>query len=131
LGSVHGLASPLGAFFPIPHGVVCGTLVATATAVNIRALREREPGGEGLAKYARMGRLLTNAPEIDDVSACDGLVQRLEEWTVALNLPRLSHYGVRESDFERVIANCRGSSMKTNPIVVSDQEVKEILQERI
>ncbi len=37
LGSVHGLAAPLGAFFPIPHGVACGTLVATATAVNIAA----------------------------------------------------------------------------------------------
>ena len=43
LGSVHGLASPLGAFFPIPHGVVCGTLVAAATRTNIIALRERDP----------------------------------------------------------------------------------------
>ena len=58
LGSVHGLASPLGAYFPIPHGVVCGTLVATATEVNIRALRERTPEGIALEKYARVGELL-------------------------------------------------------------------------
>ena len=38
LGSVHGLASPLGAFYPIPHGVVCGTLVAEATRVNIQTM---------------------------------------------------------------------------------------------
>jgi hypothetical protein len=44
LGAVHGLASPLGAFFPIPHGVVCGTLVASATACNIAALEARDPG---------------------------------------------------------------------------------------
>ncbi|WP_425411739.1 hypothetical protein [Methylomicrobium lacus] len=39
LGSVHGLASPLGAYFPIPHGVVCGTLVAAATKVNVEAMQ--------------------------------------------------------------------------------------------
>ncbi len=131
LGSVHGLASPLGAFFPIPHGVVCGTLVAKATEINIRALRQRDPAGAGIAKYATLGRLLTNRTGLDDASACDGLIRQLEAWTVALNLPRLSHYGVGEADFARVIAHCRGSSMKTNPIVVSDQEVKEILQDRL
>ncbi len=50
LGSVHGLASPLGAFFPIPHGVVCGTLVGAATRVNLAALRERDPDNPGLAQ---------------------------------------------------------------------------------
>ena len=56
LGSVHGLAAPLGAFFPIPHGVVCGTLVATATAVNIAAMEAREPDNPALPKYAEIGR---------------------------------------------------------------------------
>ena len=58
LGSVHGLASPLGAFFPIPHGVVCGTLVGAATRVNLAALRERDPGNPAWRKYARAGDLL-------------------------------------------------------------------------
>ena len=45
LGSVHGLASPLGAFYPIPHGAVCGTLVAAATGINIHSLLAREQIG--------------------------------------------------------------------------------------
>ena len=53
LGSVHGLAAPLGAFFPIPHGVACGTLVATATAVNIAAMKAREPDNPGAAEIRR------------------------------------------------------------------------------
>ena len=50
LGSVHGLASPLGAFFPIPHGVVCGTLVAEATRMNIDAMEARAPDSLALTK---------------------------------------------------------------------------------
>lgn len=59
LGSVHGLAAPLGAFFPIPHGVVCGTLVAEATRINIRVMTTRDPGNPALGKYANVGRLLS------------------------------------------------------------------------
>ncbi|MBI3775799.1 MAG: iron-containing alcohol dehydrogenase [Gammaproteobacteria bacterium] len=118
LGSVHGLASPLGAFFPIPHGVVCGSLFAAATQMNIHALRARDPHHNALAKYARIGRLFTGETRADDAAACAALVRRLEAWTQQLALPRLSNYGMTRNDTARVIANCRGSSMKTNPIVL-------------
>lgn len=131
LGSVHGLASPLGAFFPIPHGVVCGTLFAAATQMNIHALREREPNHGALKKYARIAHLITGDTAADDTAACDALVRRLDDWTRRLNLPRLANYGMTRGDFTRVIANCRGSSMKTNPVVLTDAEVGTILAQRL
>lgn len=131
LGSVHGLASPLGAFFPMPHGVACGTLVATATQVNLQAMHAREPNNIALRKYAEVARIVTGSAMPDDAAACDALVNKLEQWTQRLSLPRLSHYGMTANDFSRVIANCRGSSMKTNPIVLTDAEVAVILRERL
>ncbi len=131
LGSVHGLASPLGAFFPIPHGVVCGTLVAEATRMNIRAMREREPDNIALQRYAEAGIMLTGTLYRSETKAQDGLVSLLREWTERLQLPRLSYYGVTESDVPRVVANCRGGSMQTNPIVLSDDELAEVLRARL
>ncbi len=130
LGSVHGLASPLGAFFPIPHGVVCGTLVAAATRINIEVLRARDPCHPALGKYAQVGRLLGGS-ELDDAGACERLVEILEDWTRRLGLPRLSAYGVRQTDFGRIVASSRGSSMKTNPVVLTDEEIGRILAARL
>lgn len=131
LGSVHGLASPLGAFFPIPHGVVCGTLVAAATRVNIEVLRDRDPQNPALRKYAEAGLLLSGQMYNSEQQAQDGLVGLLEQWTDRLALPRLSDFGMQESDFERVVANCRGGSMQTNPIRLTDPEVTRILEARL
>lgn len=130
LGSVHGLASPLGAFFPIPHGVVCGTLLAEATAINIAALRERTPDSSALRKYAAVGRLLTGETE-NDAAACDALVDRLYQWTDRLELPLLNTFGVTADDLDRVVANARGGSMKTNPLVLSDDELRRLLIARL
>ncbi|NWG87079.1 MAG: iron-containing alcohol dehydrogenase [Hydrogenophilaceae bacterium] len=130
LGSVHGLASPLGAFFPIPHGVVCGTLVAAATQVNIAAIRQREPDNRALKKYADVGRLLRQEALADD-AAITALLETLEDWTRRLELPRLSAYGIAQMDFGRVVANSRGSSMKTNPIVLTDSEIAQLLAARL
>lgn len=131
LGSVHGLASPLGAFFPIPHGVVCGTLVAEATAMNIRALKEREPASKILLKYAQAGRMMTHDIHLSDEEAFKRLIEVLDSWTQTMHLPPLSKYGVTEEDIPKIVANSRGSSMKTNPIVLTDEEIGKILLRRL
>lgn len=128
LGSVHGLAAPLGAFFPVPHGVACGATVAAATEANIRALEERQPASPALAKYAQIGRLLRGKVHMDDAGARVFLVQILNEWTARMRVPPLSAYGIREADLDVIVANCRGSSMKTNPIDLADEEVRAILR---
>ena len=131
LGSVHGLAAPLGAFFPIPHGVACGTLVAACTEMNLRCLRQRLPGSPALARYAHAGRLLADDPVLGEDAACEALVSLLRDWTARLGLPGLGAYGMQPADIPRVVANCRGSSMKTNPLVLQDAEVVAILEERL
>jgi alcohol dehydrogenase len=52
-------------------------------------------------------------------------------WTHRLNLPRLGFYQVAHSDIERIVASSRGSSMKTNPIVLTDEEIARILLARL
>ena len=131
LGSVHGLASPLGAFFPIPHGVVCGTLVAAASQVNLQALQERDPASPALDKYARAGEILTGRRYGRPDEARAALVSTLAGWTERLALPSLGAYGIRTEDFSKIVANCRGGSMTTNPIVLTDEEVTAILQQRL
>jgi alcohol dehydrogenase class IV len=131
LGSVHGLAAPLGATFPISHGVVCGTLVAAATEMNIRALSERMPESEALEKYAHAGCLLSGLHAAGREEAWQQLVQTLVRWTEQLGLPRLGAYGVSEADLCAVVANCRGSSMKTNPVALTDDEVVAVLRQRL
>lgn len=131
LGAVHGVASPLGALFPVPHGVACGATLAAATRVNVMALQEREPANEALTAYAFLGRLLTDRDATmmpDDSSARAALVALLEEWRARLSIPGLSAYGITEVDIPAIVADSRGSSMKTNPIALTDDEIASILR---
>jgi alcohol dehydrogenase len=131
LGSVHGLASPLGAFYPIPHGVVCGTLVAEATAKNIDCMLQREVTNPALDKYARVGEILCQQRFYNKHEAWESLCTMLQQLTHDMDLPALSAYGVTEAELDHVVANSRGSSMKTNPIVLTDAELREVLVKRL
>lgn len=131
LGSVHGLAAPLGAFFPIPHGVACGTLVAAATQINLQSLKQHASDGTALRKYAQLGRLLGRDETLNDLAAHAVLIDTLDRWTEEMHLPRLGHYGVSADDLPRIVANSRGSSMKTNPVLLTDAEIEAILRMRL
>lgn len=133
LGAVHGLSAPLGGLFPIPHGVVCGTLVADATRINVAALRSRAPGTVALTKLARAWAILADpagagSPPAD---APERIATLLADWSRRLDLPRLGAYGIGEGDVARIVAGSRGGSMKTNPIVLEDGEIAAIVRARL
>lgn len=128
LGAVHGLAAPLGAFFPIGHGVVCGCLLSAATEINLKALNERDTHHPALIKYAEIGRLLSGQQALSIEQAHTALLDQLKDWTLRFQIPTLSKLGVSSNDFDKIVANCRGNSMKTNPVHLSDSEVIEVLK---
>jgi alcohol dehydrogenase len=68
---------------------------------------------------------------LDDAKACQALVEVLERWCAEWKLPRLSAGTVTEAQLAAVVACCRGGSMKTNPVVLTDEELTAVLQERL
>jgi alcohol dehydrogenase class IV len=122
LGAVHGFAAPLGGMFPIPHGAACAAVLPHAMEVNVRALRARAP--EKLIRYDDVARLITGMPR---ASAADG-VAWIAELCRKLEIPALRAYGVGESDLPALVEKAaQSSSIKGNPIVLTGEELREIV----
>ena len=125
LGSVHGIAGPLGGMFPAPHGTACGKMLPAATAVNIAALQSRDPDNPALARYCEIARIFTGDPNAraeDAIAWLDSLGQELA-------LPGLATFGIGEESFAELITKSSvSSSMKGNPIALTDEEIAEILR---
>ncbi len=128
LGAVHGIVAALGARFPVPHGTGCGILLAATTRTNLAALAARAPGAPALARYADAGRILAGRPDLADDAARATLLAELDAWTGSLGLPRLADYGVGPADLPPLVAESRGSSMRTNPVTLEDAEIAGILE---
>ncbi len=132
LGIVHGLAGPIGGLFDIPHGVICGTLLAEATKINIEKLQELGSSGkEGLRKYADIGVLLlgnkfVEQGKIDEY--CSILGYTLDGWTQDLKLERLGKYGINIKDIEKIVEK---AGLKNNPVNLNKKDIKTILINRL
>ena len=128
LGIVHGLASPIGGFFPIPHGVICGTLMAAAVRTNWQALKARQPNSPAIAKMARLGQRLSLETGKSTDYYGEALVAILSEWTEQLNLPRLGAYGVRASDLDKILDQTQN---RNNPIDLTRDEITDLVKSRL
>jgi len=124
LGAVHGLAAAAGARLSAPHGAVCAAVLAATMDVDLRALRGRAPDHPALDRISEVATLLTGQPDAPPEDA----IAWLRRLTAALSIPGLASYGLDQNEIAPVVmAAQKASSMRGNPIDLSDEEVGEIV----
>lgn len=125
LGAVHGLAGPIGGMFPAPHGALCGCLLPHVMARNLTALRERQRESRSLGRYGELARLLTREAN----ATADAGLEWLSSLVSSLSLPRLRQYGVTRADMPQIVVRAQAaSSMRANPLPLTDAELADILE---
>lgn len=125
LGAVHGFAGPIGGRYAAPHGAVCAALLPHALRVNLCALEARQPGSDTLHRYGEVAALLTGR---EAASAQDG-VEWIGRACDEMKIPGLKDFGVEAGGIPDLIAGAeRSSSMRGNPIPLTDDEMHEILE---
>ncbi len=128
LGVVHGFASSVGGLFEIPHGVVCGSLMAKANEVAVRELRKMKDNNTALKKYSQLGRLFVSTENKPDDYYIDAFIGYIAELTSALEIPGFAGYGIGEIDIPEI---CRITENKNNPVKLGETEMAEILSSRL
>lgn len=121
LGAVHGFSGPVGGMFGAPHGMICAALLPHVTEANLLALRTRDSESPALARLTEFAQMTGGETAEDGIKWIAGLCRNLQ-------VPPLSALGVTEADFPVLIENTqRASSMKTNPVELTAQELTQIL----
>jgi len=128
LGTVHGFASSIGSKFTIPHGVVCGTLMAETNRMNLQNLSHSRDEKYFLNKYATVGRFLSTKKNGTDAYFANSLIESLFQMTWELDIPRLSEFGICKADLDKLAEH---TSNKNNPVKLLTSELKEILNIRL
>jgi alcohol dehydrogenase class IV len=128
LGAVHGFAGPIGGSFPAPHGAICAALLPHVMAMNLRALRQRDPHGPALSRYEEAAWWLAG----DMKARADDGLKWVRALVADLKVPRLGSFGIQREHFPDLVTKAaNASSMKANPIVLTPQELTEILERAV
>ena len=128
LGAVHGFAAPAGAMLGAPHGAICAALLVACLEVNHRALRQRGADPAAAARFEELARWVTGAPE---ATAEDGVLW-FGDLVRALEVRGLGAWGLTRAAVPALVQRAKAaSSMKANPIALTDAELTEIAERSI
>lgn len=120
LGAVHGFAGVVGGMTGAAHGAICGALLGPVLAAN----RDAATG----AARDRLDQVCTVLAEVLGSSAAEA-PSALQAWAWAEGLPGLAALGVTEDLHAEIVAAAKGaSSMKGNPVALSDVTLREVLE---
>ncbi len=125
LGAVHGFAGPIGGMFDGAHGAICARLLPYVMEINVRALQQRPGGSPALRRYDEIAHILTGS----DSASADAGVAWVQDLCQTLQVPSLASYGMRQEDLPSVVEkSSAASSMRGNPIELTSDELREILE---
>lgn len=112
LGAVHGLAHPAGSLLKTPHGLTCAILLP-------HILEWNRPACE--SDYELLAAVCGE-------KAASRFPQIIAELCSKLGIPSdFKACGLKKSDFDFIIKNCRSGSMKSTPRAMSDSEISSFL----
>jgi alcohol dehydrogenase class IV len=126
LGAVHGLAGALGGAFGLPHGAICARLLPFVMDANIRELEDSGADPQVLRRYAEAARLLTGDPDADPRHGVDWVRKLCEEQEI----PPLRSASSAPDGLVPIVASAqRASSMRGNPVKLTDAQLLDILRQ--
>lgn len=124
LGAVHGIAGPMGGMFDAPHGVICARLLPHVISANYNALKA-DGQNTLIRRFDELGQMLTGRNGSDASDAIDWIHAICQQ----LHIEPLMKFGVAEENFQAIIEKARrASSMKGNPVQLSESELWHILE---
>lgn len=127
LGTVHGIASAIGGIVPVPHGIICGTIMAEINNMTMRKLLTSEPENIALKKYVRIAENLAEKKFHSPADAVEFLSGYFTDLTKKLRLPKLSKFGVTKNHIQSAAGI---SENKNNPVPLTIEEIEKALYQR-
>ena len=119
LGAAHGFGAGLGAMLGTRHGVACGMMLPHVMRYNI---------AHGAVKYAGLAPALCGCSFDDDKTASLAVADVIAQLCSDLGLPqRLGELGVTADMAGRLAAASMGSSMRKNPIAITQDACEEFI----